>query len=106
MGDDNSVENLPPSSLGTSVGHWEDNTLVIRTDNINYPFFDDRGTPQSEAVEIVEHFTLSEDESQLDWVATVVDRGTFTEPVAMPAMHWDWIPGEEVKEYNCTVADN
>jgi hypothetical protein len=106
MGDAATVADLPPSSLGTSLGHWEGNTLVVTTNNINYPFFDDRGTPMSEAVEIVERFTLSEDETRLDWTATVVDPGTFTEPVAMPELHWEWIPGEEVKEYNCTVAEN
>ena len=56
MGDDSDLGDLAPSSLGTSVGHWEGNTLVVKTSNINYPFFDDRGTPQSEAVEIVERF--------------------------------------------------
>ncbi len=57
-------------------------------------------------MEIFERFTLSEDETRLDWVATVVDPETFTEPVAMPELHWDWVPGEELKAYNCTVADN
>jgi len=106
MGDEVDVDDLAPSSLGTSVGYWEENTLVVRTNNIDYPFFDDRGTPQSEAVEIFERFTLSEDESRLDWVATVFDPETFTEPVTMPELHWDWVPGEELKAYNCTVADN
>ncbi len=106
MGDGINVDDLEPSSLGTSVGYWEENTLVVRTNNIDYPFFDDRGTPQSKAVEIFERFTLSEDETRLDWVSTVVDPETFTEPVAMPEMHWEWVPGAELKAYKCTVADN
>ena len=68
----------PSSPLGYSVGHWEDNTLVIETDKINAPFFDDRGTPQTDAVTIVERFTLSEDETRLDWLATLTDEATFT----------------------------
>ena len=106
MGSDREAEDQPTSSLGYSVGHWEDNTLVVRTNRINYPYFDDQGTPMSEAVEIVEHFTLSGDDTRLDWAATVVDPETFTEPVQMPEMHWDWAPGEELKAYNCTVDDN
>ena len=48
---------------------------------------------------------LSHD-TRLDWVAAVVDPGTLTEPITMPEMHWDWAPGEALKPYNCTVADN
>lgn len=106
LGDASDPESQPASHLGYSVGNWEGNTLVVTTSRINYPFFDDRGTPMSEAVEIVERFTLSEGETSLDWTATVTDPLTFTEPVAMPEMHWEWIPGETLKDYNCTVADN
>ena len=105
-GDAADPESQPPSHLGYSVGRWDGNTLIVETSRIDYPFFDDRGTPMSEAVEIVERFTLSEDEASLDWTAVVTDPLTFTEPVAMPEMHWEWIPGQELKDYNCTVADN
>ena len=100
--DGSTSEGQPTSPLGYSVGHWEGNTLVVRTDKINAPFFDDRGTPQTEAVEIVERFTLSEDETRLDWEATVYDEGTFTEPMVMPDLHWEWVPGEQLKPYECT----
>jgi hypothetical protein len=93
MGDATDAEIQPASHLGFSVGNWEGNTLVVRTSRINYPFFDDRGTPM-------------EDETSLDWTAVVTDPLTFTEPVAMPEMHWEWIPGETLKDYNCTVEDN
>ena len=104
MGGDSNANDQAPSSLGYSVGNWEGNTLVVRTNRINYHFLDDRGTPMSDAVEILERFTLSEDETQLDWEATITDLVTFTEPFAMPDMHWDWAPGEALKAYNCTVA--
>ncbi len=100
--DGSTSEGQPASPLGYSVGRWEGNTLVVETDKINAPFFDDRGTPQSEAVRIVERFTLSEDETRLDWLATVYDDATFTEPMQMPDLHWEWVPGEELKTYNCT----
>jgi hypothetical protein len=38
-------------------------------------------------------------------MATVTDPETFTEPISMPEFHWDWIPGQELKPYNCTVDD-
>ena len=99
-------KNPPATSLGYSVGRWEERTLIVRTEDINYPYLDDLGTPQSEAVEIVERFTLSEDETRLDWVATVVDPNTLTEPVTLPMMHWEWVPGEKIKPYNCTLNNN
>ncbi len=36
---------------GYSVGRWDDDTLVITTTNIDWPFFDDIGTPQSKDVD-------------------------------------------------------
>ena len=90
--DGSTSEGQPASPLGHSVGHWEGNTLVVRTDKINAPFFDDRGTPQTEAVEIVERFTQSEDETRLDWEAIVYDEETFTEPMVMPDLHCEVVP--------------
>ena len=97
------VENHPATRMGHSVGSWEGSTLVVETKNIGNAYFDDLGTPQSEAVEITERFTLSADETRLDWEATVIDRETFTEPVVPQKMHWIWVPGEEIKPFNCTL---
>lgn len=94
----------PASRLGHSVGRWDGRDLVVRTTRIDYPFLDDRGTPQSEAVEIEERFILSEDETRLDWTARVTDPNTFTEPTTLPMMHWEWVPGERIKPYNCTLS--
>ena len=97
---------VPHSRLGYSVGRWEGDTLVVETNRINYPYFNDQGIPQSEAVEIVERFTLSTDETRLDWAATLVDPGTFTEPVTMHDMHWEWIPANVIKPYDCVVDES
>lgn len=96
---------VPPSRLGYSVGRWEGDTLIVETSRIDYPYFNDQGIPQSEDLEIVERFTLSENDTKLDWTATVTDPETFTEPIIMPEFHWDWIPGQEIKPYNCVVAE-
>ena len=96
---------VAPSRLGYSVGRWEGDTLIVETSRIDYPYFNDQGIPQSEHLEIVERFTLSENGTKLDWTATVTDPETFTEPIVMPEFHWDWIPGQEIKPYNCVVAE-
>ncbi len=75
------TQNQPASHLGYSVGHWEGNTLVVETTGINYPYIDNEArTPQSEAVEVTERFTLSTDQSNLDFQMTITDPVTFTEP--------------------------
>ena len=92
----------PATPHGYSVGHWEDRTLVVTTTRLNWPFFDDVGTPQSDQTEIVERFTLSEDESRLDYLLTVTDPATFTEPVTFDG-YWVWVPGEQIKRYDCAL---
>ncbi len=84
MGNAASAENQPPSILGYSVGHWEDDTLVVRTTGVDYAFFDGvAGIPQSDAAEFVERITAAKDGSRLDYQITVTDPATFTEPVVL-----------------------
>lgn len=71
----------PATHLGYSVGRWDGRTLTVVTTRINYPYIDNEArTPQSAAVETLERFTLSEDQSQLDYHLTITDSATFTEP--------------------------
>jgi len=53
--------NLVPSAMGDSVGHWEGDILVIDTVGIKTDAFtsvDRFGTPQSEAMHVVERYRL------------------------------------------------
>src|SRR6202049_5082480 len=50
-----------PSSMGDSVGHWEGDTLVIDTVGVKVDAFtsvDRFGTPQSDAMHVVERYRL------------------------------------------------
>ena len=66
---------------GYSVGRWDGRALEIETTRVNWPYFDDNGTPQSEDVRMWESFVLSEDGERLDYGITVTDPGVFTRPV-------------------------
>ena len=95
----------PPSPLGYSVGRWEDNTLIVRTSRVNWPYFDSIGIiPQSEDVEITERFTLSDDETGLTYDLEVSDPETFTEPVSA-RWEFNWRPDMVVERYGCTLDD-
>jgi len=103
MSGDQSSGSQLASPQGYSVGRWEQDTLVVTTTQVNWPFFDDIGTPQSEDIEIVERFSLSAEESRLNYTITAIDPVTFTESVSFETGYWVWVPGEEVKPYNCTL---
>jgi hypothetical protein len=96
-----SAPNLPASLLGDSVGSWEGNTLVVRTNNIDWPYFDQNGYRQSEAMEVVERFALDDAGGRLDYELTVVDPALFTEPVTL-TKSWRWVPGDQVLPFDCS----
>lgn len=93
---------VDPSPLGYSVGRWEDDTLVVRTSRINWPYFNRVGAPQTQGVVVDERYSLSDDGSRLNLVMTVTDAATLVEPFVWEA-YWILRPGEEVEAYDCVV---
>ena len=91
-----------PSRQGYSVGLWEDeNTLVIHTSRINFPYLGGTGIPLSEDLAVVERYTLSEDQTRLDFHFTVTDPATFTAPATY---EYYWLAlGETFGSYECDV---
>ena len=89
------------SSLGYSIGRWEERTLIVTTSHINWPYFDNIGTPLIEEVEIVENFTVTEDQTRLDYRFVVSDPTVFSRP-AVYERYWLAL-GEDIEPYNCTV---
>ena len=74
-------ENITSSWYGESVGHFEGNTLVVDTIGMNdRTVVDDFRTPHSEALLVVERYSLLEDGETIEVHYTVDDPETFTEP--------------------------
>ncbi len=100
-------DDQPATPLGYSRGRWEGRTLVVETTRVSWPLLTVDplvGAPQSEAVEIIERFTLAEDESEMIYDVTVTDPVTLTEPIAAPGyLIFLWQPGVKVEPYQCTV---
>ena len=71
-------DDQPATPLGYSVGRWDGDTLVVSTTRVNWPYFDNIGTPQSEAVSYVERFTPSEGGNRLDYQLIITDPAAFT----------------------------
>ena len=92
----------PPTILGDSVGRWEGETLVVTTTNIDWPFsFNQIGIPQSDAVELVERFTVVDDGARLRYEITAIDPAVYTEPLTL-TKDFLWVPGLEIRPYECT----
>ncbi len=104
MGAETSAGGSVIPHMGYSTGRWEENVLVVETSSVDYPLFGPSGIPQSEKVEIVERFQLSDDGERLDYQVTVTDPETFSRP-AVIYQHWVWIPSEEIKPYECTLGE-
>jgi hypothetical protein len=74
---------VPLSDLGYSVGRWLGDTLEVRTTRIGWPYLDDDGRPQTEAVEVLERFTLLNDGSLLRYTQTIADAASLVEPTTV-----------------------
>jgi len=91
----------PATPLGHSLGRWEGGTLVVSTTRVNWPYFDNIGTRQSEMAEYTERFTLGEDQSRLDYRLIITDPVTFSDP-AVYERYWLAL-GEDLQRYDCQV---
>jgi hypothetical protein len=95
----------PSSHYGYSTGRWDGNALVVHTTRVSAPYFDDLGTPFSPTAQIVERFTLSADQRRLDYETEVVDPRIFDGTATMRES-FVWIPGEQIKPFNCSLPDD
>ena len=92
--------NEPASDLGYSAGAWEEDTLVVTTTILSWPWFDNFGTPQSPESTIVERYTVTDGGARLDYEFTVTDPSAFEEPAVVTG-HMLAL-GEPIERYNCT----
>ena len=93
-----------PMPLGFSVGRWENDVLVVHTTHIDFPYLDPYGTPQSDQIEYLERFEVSESDGEvmLNYSLTAIDPVMYAEPIVWERSR-PWSPGLVVgEEYNCT----
>ena len=84
--------------MGSSVGHWEGDTLVVETTNLTDKLTVGRA-PHSEDLKLTERFTRI-DPDMIDYVVTVDDPRTFERPWTF-RLTLTTQPGYEVLEYSC-----
>jgi hypothetical protein len=84
--------------MGSSVGHFEGDTLVVETTNFTDELAVGR-MPHSEDLKLTERFTRI-DPDMIDYVVTVDDPRTYTAPWSF-RLTLTTQPGYEVLEYSC-----
>jgi hypothetical protein len=84
--------------MGSSVGHWEGNTLVVETTNMTDELTVGR-MPHSEDMKLTERFTRIDPE-MIDYVVTVEDPRTFERPWTF-RLTLTTQPDYELLEYSC-----
>ena len=86
------------SYMGSSVGRWDGDTLVVETTNFNTELGEGRA-PHSEELELTERFTRIDPE-MIDYVVTIDDPRTFERPWTF-RVTLTTQPDYEVLEYSC-----
>lgn len=102
LGENAEPESQEHTPLGFSVGRWEGNTLVVTTTHLDWPYLDPYGTPQSQQVEYLEHFELSDDHTEMSYSLTATDPVMFTAPITLEHQR-RWAPGIEIPPFNCAA---
>ena len=93
------------SIMGYSVGRWEDeNTLVVDTANINYPYFNRVGISSGPDLTVHERFILDDEAGTLQYFTTITDPWALTEPYTKELL-WIWTPGKQLGTYGCEVSE-
>jgi hypothetical protein len=95
----------PPAEgwMGHSVGRWEGDTLVVDVTSFNdKTWFDRAGNHHSDALHLVERFTLVTPDV-INYEVTIEDPKVFTRPwkIAMP-LYRRMEPNIQLLEYRCT----
>ena len=90
-----------PSWMGTSAGHWEDDTLVVETTGFQErAWLDGFGHPRSEAMRITERFHRR-DFGHMDLEMTFDDPKYYTRPFGFKTT-MTLLPDDHMYEYVCT----
>lgn len=89
-----------PTWIGTSIGRWDGDTLVVETKGFNGKTnLDTVGHPHSDQLHLTQRFTRS-DERHIAYEVTVDDPATYTKPwknTRTFTLRPDW----EIMEYSC-----
>jgi hypothetical protein len=92
---------VTPSFLGTSVGHWEGDTLVIETTGVDdRTWIDEVGIIHGKGLKVTERIRKIEDGEAIEDLIKIEDPEFFTQPWFMRDTY-AWRPDLRLTEYVC-----
>ena len=92
---------VPITFMGTSVGRWEGDTLVVETRGVSdATWMDERGIPHGKGMKVTERFRKIEENRVLESLVRIEDPEYFTEPWFM-RITFSWRPDMRLSEYVC-----
>ena len=93
-------DELNPTYLGHSVGHWDRDTLVVDVVGFNEnSWLDYYGHPHTDLLHVVEKFTRP-NKGTLHYEASIDDPGAYSKPWTV-AWNIPWSADSELTEYIC-----
>ena len=99
--DEKQAVNPPRTFMGHSVGHWEDDTLVVDTIGMRPEnWLDLKGAPEGIDTHIVEHIKKIKEGVVLEDLFTITDPRYYTKPWTT-RREWIWSPKTRLGEYVC-----
>ena len=94
-------KDLDPTWRGTSVGHWEGDTLVIETAGFNgRTWLDTAEHPHSDQLKVTERMSMP-DYDHINYEVVMEDPKFYTKPVKNTRVFVRMKPGQELYEYSC-----
>jgi hypothetical protein len=90
------------SPVGYSVGRWDGDVLVVTTTHVDWPYYLNSGTPQSDQVRYDERFSISNDGHTLNYSLTISDPVVFEKPFTLERSR-QWTPGVEIEPFDCLI---
>ncbi|MCU1339881.1 MAG: hypothetical protein JWO19_5462 [Bryobacterales bacterium] len=98
-------DDIDPSFMGDSVGHWEGDTLVVDVVGFNDKTWLSNGASiHSDALHVVEQYRRV-DYDTITYDVLIEDPKVFTKKWNLPSSFLSLRPGERLREYEC-IADN
>jgi hypothetical protein len=97
------ADDVDPTYMGESVGHWEGDTLVIDTIGINDKTVLDRdGMPHSAGMRVTERLRLIDGGRRLEDQVRIDDPATFRSPWTARVL-FERKSNVQLREYNCVL---
>jgi hypothetical protein len=95
------IADTQPTWMGYSVGHWEDDALVVETSGFNdKTWLDDDGHPHTEALRVTERLTRP-DVGHLRAEITITDPQAYSRPWTVTQV-FTLLPAGDLLEYACS----